>query len=522
MFKKILAMMLVLSLCFAFAGCGKKNTADTAEEEGESGQFTVLTNKPDDWDTNWTAYYEMGDDGTPVKLGGDAAPEFVSGKYLAKGTVEKKVTEDSGGEENTDTPDNTASIPENTSKVDATATATTKFASDPFSDIPASVKGTTVEYLLCREITANDKALIKSFEEKTGIKVKLTYAEYGSYGDTVANRVAAGNAPDIINGERLAYPNGLASLCEPMDKNTFKLDDDFWDLDSMKAAKIRGEYYGVIPKKSIYHDARMMMINVPLMKKILGGDYASKSPRALWKAGKWNLEALYDLCTVIKDKGYMPLTYISQYDFALASGQDLVSYDGTKFSTNLANKDLQKAWSWFAQFRNSEGYIEEYNMDKFLAQKDVMFINTVYNCYNKNSIAGMASFEVDAVPVPGVNGVTHAACDFRTYSIAKGAKNQVGAAYFLRYLLDNENYNPYEKSEAQNSNVWETAVYVSQKLPKTMEFSSSLLKYVSDTAEGQVRTTLLTSKQMSTAFAKIENQVANAVKRVNKSVLKVE
>ena len=89
-------------------------------------------------------------------------------------------------------------------------------------------------------------------------------------------------------------------------------------------------------------------------------------------------------------------------------------------------------------------------------------------------------------------------------------------------MLDNENYNPYEKSEATNANVWETAVYVSQKMPKTMEFSSSLLKYVSDTAEGQVRTALLTSNQMSTAFAKIENQVNNAVKRVNKSVLKVE
>ena len=59
-------------------------------------------------------------------------------------------------------------------------------------------------------------------------------------------------------------------------------------------------------------------------------------------------------------------------------------------------------------------------------------------------------------------------------------------------------------------------------MPKTMEYSSSLLKYVSDTAEGQVRTALLTANQMSTAFAKIENQVSNAVKRVNKSVLKVE
>ncbi|MBR4911126.1 MAG: extracellular solute-binding protein [Clostridia bacterium] len=521
MFKRILAVILALSLCFVFASCGgNANTANT-EAEGESGQFTVLSNKPDDWDTNWTAYYEMDGDGNPVKLATEAAPEFVAGKYLAKGVVQKTAdnngtteqTDDQGGEQTTNTDNQT---------VNATATNTTKFAADPFSDVPASVKGTTVEYLMCRQITDNDKAIVKGFEEKTGIKVKLTYAEYGGYGETVANRVAAGNAPDIINGERVAYPNALISLCEPLDVNTFKLEDDFWDYDSMSGAKIRGSYYGVNSKKSIYHDARMLMINVPLLKKILGADYATQSPRALWKAGKWNLEALYDLCTTIKDKGYMPLTYISQYDFALASGQDLVTFNGTKFVSNLSNADLRKSWEWISKFLNSEGYLETYNQNNFLAQKDVMFINTVYNCYNKNSIAGWASFEVDAVPVPGLNGVTNAPCDFRVYAIAKGAKNKVGAAYFLRYLLDNENYNPYEKSEATNANVWETAVYVSQQLPKTMEFSSSLLKYVSDTAEGQVRTALITSKQISTAFAKIENQVDNAVKRVNKSVLKVE
>ena len=526
MFKKILALALVFCLCLTFAGCGAKNTSSDGDDSGESGQFTVLNNKPDDWDTNWTAYYEMDADGNPVKLTGDAAPEFVAGKYLAKGLVQKSGSgsDDGADADSANSDSGSGKSSGDNKKVNAKATKTTKFAADPFSDVPDSVKGTTVEYLMCREVTDNDRAIVKGFEEKSGIKVKLTYAEYGSYGDTVANRVAAGNVPDIINGERLAYPNAYVSLCEPMDKYTFKLEDDFWDYDSMSAAKIKGSYYGVNSKKSIYHDARMLMINVPLLKNILGADYATKSPRALWKSGNWNLEALYNLCAAIKDKdgGYTPLTYISQYDFALASGQDLVTFNGTKFVSNLSNSDLRKAWEWFSKIRNSEGFCEEYNMNNFLAQKDVMFINTVYNCYNKNSIAGMASFEVDAVPVPGVKVVTNAPCDFRTYSIAKGAKNPVGAAYFLRYLLDNENYNPYEKSEATNANVWETAVYVSQKMTKTMEFSSSLLKYVSDTAEGQVRTALLTSNQMSTAFAKIENQVNNAVKRVNKSVLKVE
>ena len=628
MAKKLVSIILVLSLCFVFVGC---ESGGTSSEEEVSYTYTMLANKPDDWDTNWSAYFEMGSDGNPVALSGEAAPDFVAGKYLARGVVQKQQdetlvddigddVESDGGTTDTGTTDNgtadtgttdngtadtgtadngtnnntatnngttnngttnngtantgttnngtanngtansgttnngtaNSGTANNTatnngtansgtsnngttnngttnngtantnSKVEAQASKSTKFASDPYSDVPAEVKGTTVEYLMCRPITDNDKTLIANFEKKTGIKVQLTYAEYGGYGTTVANRVAAKNSPDIIIGERVAYPNGLISLCEPLDAETFKLDDPFWDLESMKGCKFRGKYYGVFTNHTIYHDARMMMINVPLLKQILGSDYATKSPRALWKAGKWDLEAFYDLCVKIKNDGYMPLTYISQYDFALASGQDLVSFDGTKFSSNLSNKTLQKAWGWFNEFVNTNGLMETYNQNNFLAQKDVFFINTIYNCYNKESIAGWAKFEVDAVPVPGVNGVTSAPCDFRPYSIAKGAKNPVGAAYFLRFLLDDQNN--FSKVEAVNDNVWETAQFVSNKLPKTFEFSSSLLLYVSESAEGSVRTHLVKAEkgQMASAFAKCENLVANAVKRVNKAVLKVK
>ncbi|MBO4734277.1 MAG: carbohydrate ABC transporter substrate-binding protein [Clostridia bacterium] len=535
MLKRVISVLLVISLCFCFVGCDSANTA--SEEEGEQYTYTQLVNKPDDWETNYKSYYVLDADGTPVPVTGDTAPEFVANKYLVKGLIEKAVNGDaeditsddaattSNGSKAT-TSTNKGGTANNTGKVNAKATKTTKFAANPYSDVPAEVKGTTVEFLMNRTINDGDYKIIAEFEKITGIKIKFIYANYGTYGETVANMVAAKNAPDIINGERLAYPNGFITLCDPMDAETFKLDDPFWDIKSMQGSKLRGKYYGVISTKSIYHDARMLMYNVTLLKKLLGSDYATKSPRALWKAGKWDLDALYDLCATIKNAqpDLIPLTYISQYDFALASGQDLVKFDGTKFSSNVSNPTLRKGWEWFNKLRNSTGYSEPYNMNNFLAQKDVMFINTIYNCYNKNSIAGQASqkFEVDAVPVPGINGVTNAPCDYRTFSLAKGAKNPVGAAYFIRYWADNSNTN--ERAEAVSSDIWDTAVYVSNTMPKTFEFSSSLLYYVSTSAENQVRNDLVTAKasQMSTAFAKVENQISNACARVNKAVLKVK
>ncbi len=512
MLKKIISLLLVVSLLFCFAACGDEKPAD--EETGENATYTQLVNKPDDWETNFKDYYVLDEDGNPVHLTGDTAPEFVANKYLAYGVVQKE-----NAETNSSTDKNSNNKKGgSTSKVNATATKTTKFANDPYSDIPASVKGTTVEYLMCRSITDNDKKLVSDFEKKTGIKVNLVYAEFGTYGETVASRVAAGNAPDIINSERLAYPNGLISLCEPLDKYAFKLEDSFWDYDTMKYSKLRGKYYGVVSKSALYHDCRMMMYNVDLMKKILKSDYSKKSPRALWKANNWNFDTFKELADTIHDAGYTPLTYISQYDFALASGQDLVTFNGTKYSSNLSNKTLMKAWQFTHDLFAQTGYVEPYNQDNFISGKTVMFINTVYNCYNKNAFPKI-KFEVDAVPVPGINGVTNAPADIRFYSLAKGAKNPIGSAYFLRYMLDYGN--GFEKSEAINNNVWETAVYVSNKLPKTMECSSHLLKYVSDAAESQVRTYLLTEAQIATALKKCENQVTNAANRVNKSVLKV-
>jgi len=339
------------------------------------------------------------------------------------------------------------------------------------------------------------------------------------YGEKLASRIASGDSPDIVNSERLAYPNGLVSLCEPLDEYEFKLDDSFWDLDTMRYAKFKGKYYGVSSKKSLYFDCRMMMYNVDLLKKILKSDYDTKSPRALWKANNWNFETFEDLCDTIYNAGYTPLTYISQYDFALASGQDLVSFDGTKYSSNLSNATLKKAWQFTHDLFGKTGYTITYNGDEFVSGKIAMFTNTIYNCYNKNAFPSI-KFELDAVPIPGINGVTNAPADIRFYSLAKGSKNPIGAAYFLRYKLDYAN--SFEEAEALSKDIFDTAKYVSNTLPKTFEASSSLLLYVSESAEGSVRTFLLKEAQIATGLKKCENQINNAVNRVNKSVLKVK
>lgn len=46
--------------------------------------FPVLTNRPEDWDTDWQNYYEEDESGKIVPITSDTAPEFVANKYYQK------------------------------------------------------------------------------------------------------------------------------------------------------------------------------------------------------------------------------------------------------------------------------------------------------------------------------------------------------------------------------------------------------------------------------------------------------
>ena len=64
MLKRIFAMVLALTLCFVFVGCGGEKPVDNGEDVEYT--YTLLVNKPDDWETNFTSYFEQNADGDPV------------------------------------------------------------------------------------------------------------------------------------------------------------------------------------------------------------------------------------------------------------------------------------------------------------------------------------------------------------------------------------------------------------------------------------------------------------------------
>ena len=72
-------------------------------------------------------------------------------------------------------------------------------AEDPFSNIPKRLRGSTVTFA-CWGDEGHDKykKVYKAFTQKTGINVKIQNIDQNGYESTVMQRIAAGNAPDVL------------------------------------------------------------------------------------------------------------------------------------------------------------------------------------------------------------------------------------------------------------------------------------------------------------------------------------
>ena len=180
-------------------------------------------------------------------------------------------SKDQGGEE---TPDNTASEEDNTDNTNSdttssggmsaaqqgsgsgsgsggqttvTPTGKTKFESDPYSDIPASLKGTTVRVLLWRTPEKTDTELAAAFTKKTGIKLEYVYTanNNAAYSTKLATMISSKDSPDLVSMGSGTFPSFAITHLEPLDASVFRLEDPFWDEVLMDAYKINGKYYAL-------------------------------------------------------------------------------------------------------------------------------------------------------------------------------------------------------------------------------------------------------------------------------------
>ncbi len=381
------------------------------------------------------------------------------------------------------------------------------FAADPYSDIPASVKGSTVDVLLWRDAQKVDTALVKAFEKKTGIKVNLitTANNSAAYATKLASLISAGNAPDVVNLGAANFPAWAITSLEPIDPEMFRLDDKFWNKNVMDQYKINGNYYGVSTAGSWYcDDTSYVTYYYPEKLKGMG---VTQMPYDLYKAGKWNTDAVANLARKVHEKGntYYGIsiqTNTISNPYMLAAGADFVKYNGKEYTSNLSNATVLKYQQMLAQWYQ-DGLVTGWDSTGLANGTVGLFDAIAYGLYvDARWFTTLSDPGVlDAVPVAGNATPANA----KLWGVGKGANNVEAAVYFIRFFIDPESFNYTDEFKSMKATFEDDQMYEVWKIitaadrPHTENIAIGALTYYDTSAYGN-----LTSKLSTTTAANIK------------------
>lgn len=403
----------------------------------------------------------------------------------------------------------------------------TKFESDPYSDIPADLKGTTVSVLLWRTGEKTDHLLAEAFTKQTGIKVNLIeMPNNGGYATKLASLISANESPDVCMMGSETFPSYAITSLEPLDESVFRLDDAIWDKSVMDAYKINGKYYGLSVAGSWYcNDTSYLTYYNPTALKANGID---TTPYQLWKDGKWDVNAMLDIARKFKAKnanyhGLSIQTNTVPNPYMLSAGVDYIKYDGKSFSSNMSDSVVLSTNMDLADWFNT-GLAEGWDSAGVGAGTVALFDAIAYGIYKEANWFTVSTDSLEVVPVAGKNVVANG----KLWCVPKGAKNAQAAAYFIRFFLDPDSfkYTSFGSMEntissSQQYEVWQYLTAAST--PKTFNYTRGVLNYYDSSSFGSLTTAInsTTSANIKTVLDSNKSMVEAACKRSNTNLKKV-
>lgn len=314
------------------------------------------------------------------------------------------------------------------------------------AQMPKDLKGTEITVYSWNEANAasGSAEAIQRFERETGIKVNWVTGPYESYATKISGMVTGGDSPDIVRLRDTDF--SMLNLLNPLDEVDYDFSDQAWNHDLMKHYQVNGRYYAAILDDTPYFQPMVMYYNRSLITK-----YNLEDPYTLWENGEWTWDKCMEICGDFLDQAgtnYNGLSLFDGADYAHSLGTSFLSYDpdSNQYVSHMSDTNLIKGWQYVAT-NIAKGLIMKdiYRLDDF-ESGTVLFCNdaiigarTSHFYFQKTKAQGA----LGVVPIPKVEGQEEyyqTLCENEAYGIAKGSKNPVAAAYFLRYYLDAAHY----------------------------------------------------------------------------------
>lgn len=302
---------------------------------------------------------------------------------------------------------------------------------NPYADVPADLKGTTVSFLMYWEPNALDKAKFRSFEATTGIKVQSVVSP--DINTKLATMINADEAPDVVRWS--AWPTSV-DLLQDIRVAKMNLSDPVWDQSIMKATTYQDKIYGIntFGEKAIN--------SYIVYNEDMFWDNGLESPGDYYEAGNWNMETFEQACRDIHSLGNDIYGYVSgdRMEFIRAAGIDgVVSMKDGKFVSNLSEPALIEGLRFMAQGNKEKLIMYDWTAGctLFNGEKAGMILSTNYGL-EKEGFFKDAKFTLGAVPIPEPKGSAtyNKVYGLDAFGVPQKAQNPEGAGYFMRYYLD--------------------------------------------------------------------------------------
>lgn len=315
---------------------------------------------------------------------------------------------------------------------------------DFFASIPSELKGTTLKYFMWYDGTKETEGpVMKAFELESGIKVEVEVGSNSMFQTELAAKIATNQAPDVIR----MYDSGISNikLLQPLENTGFDFSGDEWDQRLMKDYSVNGKAYGTNLKNTVYFDADVLWYNSQTLM-----DLGVDDPYTLWKKGEWTWDNLWNICReFVKQGGNYGACFNPVNAISLSHGVNFIDWDGEKYVNSIADPDRKSKLitAWTESIAKAQEKLITPNtwlMGDFESGRSAFFSTSISSGFVKRSYFERFKEmgELRCVPFPS----SHTGDDmiimseYSAWGIPQGAANKEAVPYFLKYMLNADNY----------------------------------------------------------------------------------
>ncbi len=289
------------------------------------------------------------------------------------------------------------------------------------------------------------------FEKQYNAKLDIKGVPTTEYVAGLTSAMAGGSPYDILFLYSFDYPAQItANVMQPL--NDYITTADLWTKESatkggfseslLQAQSLNGNLYCVAGN---YLQTPTILWYNKKMFSAAGYD-GNQDPLALYKAGKWSWDVLYDMLSDIKDpdKGLWGINSIAPYyehQFINSFDTDIAKLTGDgRLVQNLGDPNLYSALEMLQKYSYGEHKVADPNnqfengIDQFLNGTTASVIQTAgsywtfYNNMQKKTYSAFGTkaqqlSNLGAVPIPNKNGV-YSIWDWMGYGAGNGATDE--------------------------------------------------------------------------------------------------